>query len=61
MKKMRYEMPSIEVVEFDAADIIRTSGLTTGIGSGSGNVAGSSASSYDDSYNLSAGGKITLN
>ena len=61
--KMRYEKPMIEVIEFDAEDIIRTSGeagLTTDVSGTSGSVANSSTDNYDTNYNLSAGGKIVL-
>lgn len=61
MKKMSYVKPLIEVMELEACDIIRTSGLTESVGSISGENASGSSSSYDDNYNLSAGGKITLN
>lgn len=61
MKKITYTKPFIEVMEFEASDIIRTSGLTESVGSIGGGSASGSSSSYEDAYNLSAGGKITLN
>ena len=61
MKKITYVRPLIEVMEMATEDIIRTSGLTNSVGSITGGNATGSKSSYDDAYNLSGGGKITLN
>lgn len=60
MKKSIYKKPAVEVIELTPEDIIKTSGLTESVGSVSGGNSTGTSSSYDDAYNLSAGGKITL-